>query len=109
MNKAFIALVLAGVFCASLYAQKIEKPTLTPKPCTEAEKLTVREGISLHDAKKYPAAVEKYQQVIAANPDCTLVQYELSMTYYAMGIRPKRWRQPIEVRSTSPKSFRFSI
>ena len=89
MNKAFIALVLAGVFCASLYAQKIEKPTLTPKPCTEAEKLTVREGISLHDAKKYPAAVEKYQQVIAGNPDCTLVQYELSMTYYAMGEKTK--------------------
>lgn len=81
------ALVLATATFVT--AQKIEKPTLTPKPCTDEQSQMVREGITLHDAKKYPDAVAKYEEVIAANPDCTLVIYELSMTYYAMGQKTK--------------------
>ena len=81
------ALLLTSATFAT--AQKIEKPTLTPKPCTDTQNQTVREGIKLHDAKKYTEAVEKYQQVIAENPDCTLVLYELTMTYYAMGEKTK--------------------
>jgi tetratricopeptide (TPR) repeat protein len=89
MHKLLVGLGLAGTLCIAVTAQKIEKPTLKPKPCTDAQEQTVREGVSLHDAKQFAAAVEKYQQVIAENPDCTLVQYELSMTYYAMGEKTK--------------------
>lgn len=89
MNKTLAAVMLAAAFCVSGAAQKIEKPTLLPKPCTETQKQIVREGVSLHDAKKYSDAVTKYQLVVAENSDCTLVLYELSMTYYAMGEKAK--------------------
>jgi len=89
MKTTFAIIALIGAVCLSATAQKIEKPTLMPKDCTDAQKQTVREGIGLHDAKKYAAAVEKYQAVLTENPDCTLVMYELSMTYYAMGEKTK--------------------
>ena len=89
MNKLLPSIIIALVFFVSGYAQKIEKPTLEPKPCTEAQRQVVREGVALHDAKKYDAAVAKYQEVIAENADCTVVMYELSMTYYAMGEKTK--------------------
>ena len=85
MKRALIALCLAVFFCSGLCAQKIEKPTLEPKPCSDAQQQTVREGITFHDAKKYPEAAARYQQVLSENPDCTLAIYELTMTYYSMG------------------------
>lgn len=89
MKKLLIAGLLIGCFALVSASQRIDKPTLTPKPCTDAQTQTVQEGITLHDAKKYSEAVEKYQQVLGANPDCTLVMYELAMTYYAMGDKTK--------------------
>src|SRR5215204_3436815 len=89
MSKLLSVVALSLTFSLSLAAQKIEKPTLTPKDCTDAQKQTVREGVSLHDAKKFSDAVAKYQQVITENPDCTLVQYELAMSYYSMGEKTK--------------------
>jgi len=85
----FVLVISVCGFSLSVSGQKIERPTLDPKPCTETQTQTVRDGTTLHDAKKYSAAVEKYQQVIAENPDCPLVMYELSMTYYAMGEKTK--------------------
>jgi tetratricopeptide (TPR) repeat protein len=85
----FALLVLVGGISISVPGQKIEKPTLVPKPCTEQQTQAVREGITLHDAKKYSLAIEKYQQVITENPDCTLAIYELSMTFDTMGEKTK--------------------
>ena len=89
MKKILFVLITVAVFAMSIMAQKIEKPTLDPKPCTDAQTQMVREGVAFHDAKKYDDAVAKYQKVIAENPDCTLVLYELSMTYYAMEEKTK--------------------
>jgi len=89
MNRTLLTLSLISAFGIGAAAQKIEKPTLQPKECTETQRQTVREGIALHDAKKFSEAVTKYQQVMTENPDCTLVQYELSMTYEAMGEKTK--------------------
>ncbi len=89
MFRTFLAISFIAAFSLTTVAQKIEKPTLQPKACTEEQRKTVLEGIALHDAKKFAAAVTKYEQVIAENPDCTLVQYELSMTYFAMGEKTK--------------------
>ena len=88
MKTAFTLFLLLGSVTLAT-AQKIAKPTLVPKDCTEMQKQTVREGVKLHDAKKFADAVDKYQQVVTENPDCTLVIYELSMTYYSMGEKTK--------------------
>ena len=87
--KSTFAFALLLCACLHTGAQKIEKPTLISKPCNEPQVQLVREGVSLHDSKKYSDAVAKYEQVIADNPDCTLALYELSMTYYAMGEKTK--------------------
>lgn len=89
MKKHLLFLCLVAGLTSASVAQKIEKPTLVAKECTAPQKQIVREGIDLHDAKKYGEAVAKYQQVLAENPDCTLALYELSMTYYAMGDKVK--------------------
>ena len=83
------SLILVVGISITVAGQKIQKPTLVPKPCTTAQDQTIREGVTLHDEKKYAAAAEKYQQVIAENPDCTHAIYELSMTFYSMGEKTK--------------------
>lgn len=88
--KRLVSIALAVTFlCVAVYAQKIAKPTLSPKPPTETQKRTINEGIALHDAKKYDEAIAKYEQVLAENPDYTLAIYELGLTLYTKGDRIK--------------------
>jgi len=82
MKRQLLLYFVIGVFCVSIAAQKITKPTLTPTEPTEPQKSLIEEGIKLHDAKKYGEAIKKYQQVLQENPDCTLALYELSLTYF---------------------------
>lgn len=95
------ALVLLAAFSVS--AQKIEKPTLTPKPLTDSQQAMIREGIALHDAKEYDKAIAKYQTVLKENPDATLAIYELALTQYTKGdktdavetaLRGSKYRSP---------------
>jgi tetratricopeptide (TPR) repeat protein len=79
----FITILLLSAFAAN--AQKISKPTLTPAPDTDERKAEIREGIELHDAKRYDDAVTKYKSVLAENPDSILAIYELALTYYTKG------------------------
>ena len=88
MKFSFLLLALL-ISATAVAGQKIEKPALVPKECTEPQKAIIREGVVLHDTKKYSEAIEKYQQVMTENPDCTLGIYELAMTYYAMGEKTK--------------------
>src|SRR5687768_122424 len=89
MKSIFVTVALVFAVLSGAYAQKIEKPTLLPKECTGAQQLTIREGIKLHDAKRFPDAVAKYQDVLKENPDCTVALYELSYAYYVMGEKAK--------------------
>jgi tetratricopeptide (TPR) repeat protein len=82
MKRQLFWLFLIGLFCVSISAQKISKPTLTPTEPNEAQKLLIQEGIALHDAKKFDEAIKKYQQVLAENPDCTFALYELALSFY---------------------------
>jgi tetratricopeptide (TPR) repeat protein len=89
MRKLLFSLICLVLLSTFARAQRIDKPTLTPKPCTDTQKQTIQEGIGLHDAKKYAEAAEKYQQVLAENADCTLALYELAMTYDTLGDKTK--------------------
>src|SRR4051812_18783703 len=89
MKRLPIVYLLILLVVQVALSQRIDKPTLTPKPCTDEQKITVQQGIALHDAKRYDEAVAKYQQVVEANPDCTMVLYELAMTYYTKGEKTK--------------------
>jgi tetratricopeptide (TPR) repeat protein len=89
MKKSLPLLFIIALLSVAAAAQRIEKPTLTPKPCTDAQQALINEGIELHDAKKYEEAAAKYQTVLTENPDCTVALYELSMTQYTMGDKTK--------------------
>ncbi|MEP7147649.1 MAG: tetratricopeptide repeat protein [Acidobacteriota bacterium] len=89
MKKLLFVFAHIAVLGLIASAQKIAKPTLEPKPCTETQTQTVQEGVALHDAKQFDEAVARYQRVVDDNPACTLALYELSMTYYAMGEKTK--------------------
>ena len=73
------------ILSTALSAQKIEKPTMTPKAPTAQQQAVIQEGIALHDKKDFDGAIAKYKQVIAENPDSALALYELALSYYAKG------------------------
>lgn len=89
MKKLASLGVVVLLLSALSLGQKITKPTLLPKPATQDQEQTIRQGISLHDAKRLDEAVEKYEKVLAENPDCTLAIYELAMTLYTKGDKVK--------------------
>jgi len=90
MKKLPVASMLVLLLISiSVVCQKIEKPTLTPTPCSDTDKALLEVGIGLHDAKKYGEAIGKYLQVIEANAGCTAALYELSMSYYYNGEKIK--------------------
>ena len=89
MKKTLQLSLIIGLFCIAVSAQKIAKPTLTPKPATDAQTVLIRLGIALHDAKKHDEAIAAYEKVLAENPDCTFAIYELAMSLYTKGDRVK--------------------
>lgn len=79
-------IVLLSLFVA---AQKIAKPTLSPKPDPPEQRTLIEEGIRLHDQKRYDEAIMKYELVLASNPDSTFALYELAMSQYTKGEKEK--------------------
>ncbi len=89
MKKYLLFVIVAIFLSASVFGQKIAKPTLTPKPVTDAQKAIIQDGIKLHDQKQFDGAIKKYEQVLAENPDATFAIYELALSYYTKGDREK--------------------
>lgn len=84
--QKFLSLAAIFVFLCSLaFGQKIEKPTLVPKPASDEQAALIRQGVALHDKKDFDGAIAKYKAVLAENPDCTLALYELSISYFEKG------------------------
>ncbi len=82
MKRYLILYFVVGLFCITVSAQKISKPTLTPTEPNEAQKNLIQQGIALHAAKKYDEAIKQYQQVLQENPDSTVALYELTLSYF---------------------------
>ena len=82
MKKYLFTTLIMLAFCAILSAQKPQKPTLTPKEATPAQEALIKQGIALHDNKKYDEAIALYQKVLDENPDCVFAIYEMALSYY---------------------------
>ncbi len=80
MKRTLLFSLLLCIITITSNAQKISKPTLNPVPETPEQTALIREGISLHDAKNFDAAIVKYKSVLAENPDSTSALYELALT-----------------------------
>lgn len=82
MKKILLFALVMLAFCSSLTAQKLQKPTLTPKEPTPAQEKLIKQGIELHDAKNYDEAIALYKKVLDENPDCVFAMYEMALSYY---------------------------
>lgn len=85
MKRTIIITLIVVVSALTAFGQRLGKPTLTPGTLNPAQEKTVREGIVLHDAKRYAEAAEKYRTVLAECADCTWPMYELAHTLHAKG------------------------
>jgi len=89
MRKLFLSLSVGVLFCLTVAAQKISKPTLTPSELTASQKQVVQEGVGLHDQRLYDEAIKKYEQVLKENPDSDVALYEMGLSYYNKKDFPK--------------------
>ncbi|MCR5889495.1 tetratricopeptide repeat protein [Hymenobacter sp. J193] len=48
-------------------------------------KKLISEGVALHDAGKYDAALARYQEALKLQPQDVITQAEMAITYYALG------------------------
>jgi tetratricopeptide (TPR) repeat protein len=82
-KQFFLTAVIALLFVVRTFGQKIELPTLIPKPLTAEQRVTMNEGIKLHDNRRYDEAIAVYKKVLAENPDSPEVLYETAYSYFA--------------------------
>ena len=45
----------------------------------------VEEGIKYHDKGDYDKAIETYKKALEINPESTLVNYEIALSYFSKG------------------------
>jgi tetratricopeptide (TPR) repeat protein len=101
---------LLSVFIAAAltaYSQRIDKPTLSAKPCNDSERQLVSAGTKLHDSKRYDEAIALYKKVLEENPDCTEAMYELTMSLYASG--DKTQSMDVAYKGTKYKSDQLPL
>src|SRR3712207_2515542 len=88
MKRIFLSpsllILVSLLFCLSVAAQKIVKPTLTPTEPTPSQKQLIQEGARLHDQKRYVEAIRNYDTVLAENPSCVMAIYEKTLSLYYM-------------------------
>lgn len=78
--KISLLVMIVCLSSTTLYAAK-GKQAVETKP--EHEQL-IREGITLHDEGKYKEAIERYDRVLAENPDDVLAIYEKTYAQTAL-------------------------
>ncbi len=81
MTADYLLLPVLALSCG-LSAGILPKPELTPKPTTAGHRELIKEGIALHDASEFDRAIEKYDHVLAENPDDVAALYEKAFTLH---------------------------
>jgi len=110
MKKYLFTCLLIIIASIGVPAQKIAKPTLTPKEITSEQRARIEEGIKLHDQQQYEAAIKKYEGVLAENPDSTLALYELTFSLYKKGDKEKAIETAVKgAKYTSPELPMFYV
>lgn len=64
-------------------ADDFKKPTRTPVESSAEQARVIAEGARLHDRGDYDGAIEKYESVLALNPDDVVAIYELGYSHFA--------------------------
>lgn len=83
MKKILFAVLFgAFLFCLSVSAQNLPKPTLTPRDPTPEQLQLIQSGVRLHDQGDYAAAVINYDLVLLENPTCVMAIYEKTLSLY---------------------------
>jgi tetratricopeptide (TPR) repeat protein len=84
--------MLTRLFCATFLLASIaiwavqppEPPLKKPVDPNNAQVARIREGISLHEQKKYQDALAIYASVLSESPDCAVALHEMAFTYFAL-------------------------
>jgi len=80
-----ILLAVVLLIALPVAAQKIGKPTKDGVEPTEEQTGLIREGIRLHDEKKYDEAISVYRKVLEESPNCVMALYEIALSHNAKG------------------------
>ena len=86
------ALLTIVFFCSTAMGQ-VDSPRLDPTPSTGQQSLLIREGVAQHDRGNYDAAIKRYEEVLAENPNNVEALYELAFAYSMK----KDYRKSLEV------------
>ena len=62
----------------------------------------VNQGVALHDAGKYEAALEKYEQALKQDPKSDAAHYEIAVTYFTLGQYDKSIAHCDKINDKSP-------
>lgn len=113
MLRTLIIIALSCVALASLSGKSVlPKPDRVCASLTPAQAAVVREGVALHDARRYDEAIAKYQLVLAEEPWLVTALHELSYSYF----ESRRFSEALEVglrgvqcRTEGPSQFPILI
>jgi tetratricopeptide (TPR) repeat protein len=78
----FVALILVlGAWPGAVEGQTGSTPTPLAGPAADVNAL-LREGIALHDKGDFDAAIEKYRQALALDPENAVILYEMGSSQF---------------------------
>jgi tetratricopeptide (TPR) repeat protein len=82
MRHLYFACVAALLLLIPAQSAELPEPKREASPPSDAQRILIKEGVTLHDAGDYDGAIAKYKQVLAESPDEVVSLHELSFSYF---------------------------